>query len=63
MDILSCFHGVSLYCLSLGLICKTESLYLHIHGTLITNEHISYSTLTYITESIIIFFCGWQEGT
>jgi len=61
MDI-NCFHGVSLYCLSLGLSCKTDSLYLHIHGTLITNEHTSYSTLTYITESTI-FFCGWQEGS
>jgi len=57
MAILSCFHGVSLHCLSLaGLICNTVSLYMHIHGTLITNEHTSYSTRTYITESIIIFF-------
>ena len=62
MDILSCVHGVSLHCLSLaGLICKTVSMYLHIDGTLITNEHTSYSTLTYTTESIIFF--GWQEGT
>jgi len=59
MDILSCFQSVSLYCLSLaGLICKTASPYLHVHGTLITNEHTSHRTLTYITESIIFFVVG-----